>query len=135
MIDYVYLDSLVANEFAVEIDGEPATGVFRVLGFTAYQNDRNQPRQVTVTKMVQRDGSMPFNRWIRDAETQGDAARRDVAIIAVDDGVPVRRWTLKNACIQSVSYSDFDSSSIEMIEEHIKIAYDAVVHEWLAAGN
>jgi hypothetical protein len=135
MIDYVYLDSLVANEFAVEVNGEPATGVFRVLGFTAYQNDRNQPRQLTITKMVQRDGTTPFNRWIREAEVQGNASRREVAIVAVDDGVPVRRWTLKNAYILAVTYSDFDSSSIEMIEERIMIAYDSVTQEWLASNG
>lgn len=134
-MNYKFLDSLVANEFAVEINGESTMGVFRVLGFTPYHVDANQPKQVTITKMVQRDVNSPFNKWLRESETSGTAATRDMAIIAIDDGMETRRWTLKGAYIISVSYSDFDSSSIEMVEERITVGYTSVDHRWSASGE
>ena len=34
---FVALDSLCANEFALEIDGEPIDGIFRVSGLTTFK--------------------------------------------------------------------------------------------------
>lgn len=130
----VELDSLVANEFAVEIDGKATTGIFRIAGLISYTLDSEKPRQVMITKMVQRDASNPFNEWLRAAEQSGKEATRSLAIVAVDDDVETRRWTLKDAYIAEVSYSDFDSGSIEMVEERITIAYASIEHIWSASG-
>ena len=126
----IEVDSLVANEFEVEINGEVATGIFRVAGFTSYKLDAGDD-SVLITKMVQRDAKNAFNAWLREAEQSGQNARRDVSIVAIDDGVETHRWNLKNAWIISVSYSDFDSSSVEMIEECITVGYSGVEHKWM----
>lgn len=130
----IELDSLVANEFTVEIDGQALTGIFGVQGFVPYQLHAPTEPRVTITKMVQRDAHNVFNKWLRDAETNGRNATRELAIVAVDDGVETRRWTLKGAYIVSVGYSDFDSASTEMVEERVTIGYSEVEHRWSASG-
>ncbi len=86
-----------------------------------------------VTKMVQRDPETPFNRWLRDSVTARDdivRPTRKMAIIAIDDGVEIRRWTIQGAYISEVSYSDFNSSSNELIEETVTIHYEDVIESW-----
>lgn len=136
------VDSLVANEFSVEIDGAPVSGIFRVIGFKAYSLPVFDPsssgagmpkpevKTVTVTKMVQRDPRTPFNQWLADCEKRGAAATRNVTIVAIDDGIETRRWTLKDCVVTDVSYSDFDSASMEMVEERITLAYTEVSHKF-----
>ena len=36
MVDNINVDSLIANEFAVEINGEPMSGVFSVSGLVSF---------------------------------------------------------------------------------------------------
>ncbi len=132
------IDSLVANEYAVEIDSERIHGVFRVAGLTPFKlDDDNTVVNVpfTLSKMVQRDGNNTFNKWLRatvDAKGSGDRPTRTVAVIAIDDGVETRRWTFTGAYITEVNYSAFDSASSEMIEETVSIRYDGVTEAWSA---
>lgn len=132
MSNTVQIDSLIANEFAFEINGEAVSGVFRVGNLVTYSTDNEGNRlkpSFEVSKMVERDGNNAFNSWLRettDARNSDDNPRRDVTVVAVDDGVETRRWTAKNAWIKSVSYSDFDSSSFEMVAETFVIAYDDI---------
>lgn len=132
MSNTVQIDSLIANEFAFEINGEAVSGVFRVGNLVTYATDNEGNRlkpSFEVSKMVERDGNNAFNSWLRettDARNSDDNPRRDVTVVAVDDGVETRRWTAKNAWIKSVSYSDFDSSSFEMVAETFVIAYDDI---------
>jgi len=138
------VDSLVANEFSIEIDGAPVSGIFRVMGFKAYTlpvfdlsgsgagMPKPEMKTVTITKMVQRDPKTPLNQWLIDSEKRGAAATRNVAIVAIDDGIETRRWTLKDCVVTEVSYSDFDSASMEMVEERITVAYTEVTHEFTA---
>lgn len=132
------IDSLCANEFAVELDNQRISGIFRIIGLTPYKTDESgqaikQP--FTITKMVQRDPNTPFNKWLRETmEQRGNPSRplRTLAILAVDDGVETRRWVVKGAWIQEVSYSDFDSASFEMVEESFVIGYDDIEEKWSA---
>ncbi|MEM9951898.1 MAG: phage tail protein [Chloroflexota bacterium] len=140
MNNTVQIDSLIANEFAFEIGGEVATGVFRVSGLITYATDDDGNRikpAFTVSKMVQRDASNPFNQWLQETtnerDSDGERPRRDIAVVAIDDGVEIRRWEVKNAWIQSVSYSDFDSSSFEMVAETFVIRYDDIVETFSAS--
>lgn len=132
MSETVQIDSLIANEFAFEISGEAVSGVFRVGNLVTYATDDEGKRvkpNFEVSKMVERDGNNAFNSWLRettDARDSDDSPRRDITVVAVDDGVETRRWTAKNAWIKSVSYSDFDSSSFEMIAETFVIGYDDI---------
>lgn len=138
------VDSLVANEFSIEIDGEPVSSIFRVIGFKAYTLPVFDPssggagmpkpelKTLTITKMVQRDPKTPFNQWLTDCEKRGAAATRNVTIVAIDDGIETRRWTLKDCVVTEVSYSDFDSASMEMVEERITVAYTEVTHTFTA---
>lgn len=134
----VALDSLVANEFAVELEGETLTGVFRVSGLTTFKlNDAGQMvyRPIQISKMVQRDGNSSFNQWLRDTQKAGndeDRPTRTVAVVAIDDGVETRRWTLSGAFITEVSYSAFDSASTNMVEETVTIRYSSLDEKWSA---
>ncbi|MBZ0293553.1 MAG: phage tail protein [Anaerolineae bacterium] len=130
------IDSLVANEFRVEIDGEQVAGIFTISGLISFKLEvktTNQLKKVAepfkITKMVQRDPHNPFNTWLRDTyAAAADIARptRTLVIVAVDDGVEIRRWTVKKAWISEVSFSDFNSGSSEMIEETVHIRYEDI---------
>lgn len=132
----VALDSLVANEFAVELEGENLTGIFRVSGLTTFKlNDTGQMvyRPIQISKMVQQDGNSAFNSWLREtqnAKNDEERPTRTVAIVAIDDGVETRRWTLAGAFITEVSYSAFDTASTDMVEETVTIKYDSLDEKW-----
>lgn len=132
------IDSLIANEFSFEIEGVAVNGVFRISNLRTYALDDEGNRikpLFKVAKMVQRDGNNPFNKWLRetlDARDSDEMPRRDVTVVAVDDGTETRRWTAKGAWIQSVAYSDFDSSSFEMVAEIFTIGYDDIEETWPA---
>lgn len=141
----VEVDSLVANEFAVEIEGETLLGVFRVGGLVSFKldgADENHAQAVhppfTLAKMVQRDGNNIFNKWLRETVSTApgaDRPRRTVAIVAVDDGVETRRWTAEGAWITEVRYSEFDTGSSDMVEEIITVHYDSLTETWPATPN
>src|SRR5215207_9059774 len=104
----VAIDSLSANEFALEIEGERVTGVFRVSGLIPFKMDVKPSLNKLVrdpfkiAKMAQRDPNLPFNKWLYETFTSKDdivRPRRELAIIAIDDGVETRRWTVKGAYI------------------------------------
>jgi len=135
------IDSLSANEFAVEIDGERVTGVFRISGFIAFKMDvkpgLNKVVNETfkIAKMVQRDGDNAFNRWIQETiQAKDDIARpkRRLDIIAIDDGLETRRWTMVGAWISQIAYSDFNSSSGELVEEILSIEHQEIEQDWPA---
>jgi len=133
----IAVDSLVANEFRVDIDGEQMTGVFRIGGLVTFSLN-GEASSFILTKMVQRDGNNPFNKWLR--ETIGSAGgsnrpTRTVSIVAVDDGVETRQWTANGAYIADVRYSDFDTGSSEMVEEIVTIHYEKLVEGWPATSN
>ncbi len=128
------MDSLQGNEFAVEIDGELVKGVFRVSGLVTFRlNAATTAPTITLAKMVQRDASLPFNAWLRETINAGSSAdrpSRTLAVIAVDDGEETRRWTLTEAYITEVHYSDFDTASSDFVEEIVTIAYSSLVEAW-----
>jgi hypothetical protein len=124
------VDSLVANEFSVELDGAAVDGVFRVSGLTLFKTTVDAP--LIVIKMVQRNSSEPFNKWLKDTlNAVGKVPTRNVSVTAVDDGTPTRRWMFNDAHIASVTYSDFDTASAEMMEERVVLNYGSVSHSWL----
>jgi phage tail-like protein len=90
-----------------------------------------------IVKMVQRDGNNPFNSWIRETVAARDdivRPKRTLAVVAIDDGVEVRRWTIKEAWISEISYSDFDTASGEMVEETLTIHYEEIEESWPATA-
>ncbi len=138
------LDSLVANEFVLELDGEPVTGVFSISGLVSFKLDDqgialvNEPFRIA--KMVQRDPHNRFNTWLREtisAGAHGPRPRRTLTVLAVDNAVVVRRWIAKGAWISEVRYSDFNTASGELVEETVTVHYDALETEWslLEAGS
>lgn len=135
------LDSLNGNEFQFEIEGETAPGIFYVANLTTLKFDENGVRvkvPLEVGKMVERDGNNAFNKWLREAIDLRNAdahPTRTIAIVAVDDGVETRRWTLKGAWIQSVTYSTFDTASFEMVQEIYTIQYDDIEETWTATPD
>ncbi len=129
------VDSLSANEFHVEIDGEIATGIFSVRGQCIRHVDmaakRLVPQPLTITKMVQQDPELPFNRWTRETLAKPtEKVTREIAIVAMDEGVETRRWVYKDAWISEISFSDFDSGSTELIEERLVIQHGGVEEIW-----
>lgn len=141
----VAIDSLVANEFAVELEGERLPGVFRVSGLTPFKMDIINPSAMVavrepfqLAKMVQRDGNAPFNQWLRETLAQKGSPlrpKRTLAILAIDDSVETRRWTVKGAFIIGVSYSAFDTGSSEMVEEVVTILYEDIEESWPATHD
>lgn len=141
----VAVDSLVANEFAVELDGETMSGVFRVSGLTTFklashgsETTMERVREpFWLVKMVQRDSNNPFNKWLREtiSKTSGSRPRRNLTIVAIDDGVETRRWAFEGAWISEVRYSDFDTSGGDMVEEIITIHYDSMTETWPATSD
>lgn len=129
------VDSLSANEFRVEINGAEASGIFGVSGLHSRSVNleagklANQP--VLITKMVQRDPALLCNAWIRETLANPTArVTRQVAIVALDEGVETRRWVLKDAWISAIAYSDFDTGSDELVEERITIQHSGVEVIW-----
>lgn len=135
----VHIDSLSANEFEVLLDGERLQGVFRVSGLLPFKLDVKPSLTKLVrepfklSKMVQRDPQLPFNRWLRDTvASRDDIVRptRTLEIVAVDDGKETRRWTVKEAWISEISYSDFNTGSSDLVEETVIIHYDDIEESW-----
>ena len=137
----IAVDSLIANEFAVELNGERIQGVLSVENLCTYKLDADGNRvkePFEVAKMVQRDGNAPFNKWLRetvDKRNTPELPRRDVTIVAIDDGTETRRWTARSAWIREVRYSAFDSASFEMVAEVFVIMYDDIEESWPATQN
>lgn len=129
------IDSLSANEFHVEIDGVIATGIFGVSGIASRRVDLNAGRLVnqpiTITKMVQQDPKLPFNQWTREtlANPTGRVTRQ-IAVVAMDEGQETRRWVFKDAWISDISFSDFDTSRDELVEERLVIQHHGVEEVW-----
>jgi hypothetical protein len=135
----VHVDSLSANEFEVLLDGERLQGVFRVSGLLPFKLDVKPSLTKLVrdpfklSKMVQRDPQLPFNRWLRDTvASRDDIVRptRTLEIVAVDDGKETRRWTVKEAWISEISYSEFNTGSSDLVEETVIIHYDDIEESW-----
>lgn len=130
------VDSLVANEFHIEINDTVVNGIFGVRGLVTFQLDDNGTRvkpPFEIVKMVQRDSSIAFNKWLRetiDNRDTGTRPTRSVAIVAVDDGVETRRWVAKDAYITAIRYSAYDSASFEMVEEIYTIHYSDIEEIW-----
>ena len=134
------VDSLSTNEFHVEINGQIVTGVFSVSGLTPFRlsvDEAGRPVKVeqaslVVTKMVQQDPNLPFNSWVREAvRAQGKVLpTREIAIVAMDEGVETRRWVFQNAWISEVLFSDFDTALEYLVEERITIRHSGVVELW-----
>lgn len=122
------VDSLSAHEFQVALDGQVVSGIFAVQGLTSFVLEGELP-PLTITKMVQHDPALPFNAWAR-ASRDGSRPARDVAIIALDEGVETRRWIYRNAIILAIQYSDFDSGRSDLVEERITIRADRVDEVW-----
>lgn len=138
----IHIDSLSANEFEVLLDGERVQGVFRVSGLLPFKLEVKPSLTKLVrepfklSKIVQRDPNLPFNRWLRETvEARDDIVRpsRTLEILAVDDGIEVRRWTIKDAWISEISYSEFNSASSDLIEETVILHYDDIVESWVSA--
>ncbi|OWY60531.1 hypothetical protein B7486_68665, partial [cyanobacterium TDX16] len=121
------------------LDGERLQGVFRVSGLLPFKLDVKPSLTKLVrdpfklSKMVQRDPQLPFNRWLRDTvASRDDIVRptRTLEIVAVDDGKETRRWTVKEAWISEISYSEFNTGSSDLIEETVIIHYDDIEESW-----
>ena len=140
----VEIDSLTANEFAVEIDGERVSGIFRISGLTPFKLEvkptlSKQLREpFKIAKMVQRDPQNVFNRWIQESyRDREDIVRptRNLSVIALDEGVESRRWNIKNAYITEINYSDFNSASGELVEEVLTLMFAGIDEAWPNQGN
>ncbi len=122
------VDSLSAYEFHVELNGAVIGGIFSVQGVSSFQLEGDIPPLV-IRKMVQRDANLPFNVWGRESQGGGKPTR-ELAVVAMDEGVETRRWVYKGAYIVSVSFSDFDTARSELVEEQVTIKAESVEEVW-----
>ncbi len=134
-----HIDSLSANEFQVYLNDDVVPGVFRVSGFIPFKLEvkpgvtKVVREPFKLAKMVQRDPNLPFNRWVQETlSAKEDIVRplRTLVIVALDDGVESRRWTVTGAWISQISYSDFNSASGELVEEVLSIHFDDIQETW-----
>ena len=135
-----HIDSLSANEFRVELDGEVVDGVFKIIGLVSFKLEVKQASAlkmmkdpIQIVKMVRRDPNNVFNRWLRESisvQTDIQRATRTLTVIAVDDGEEIRRWLIKGAWISAVSYSDFDSASGQLVEETLTLQWESIETQW-----
>ena len=134
-----HIDSLSANEFQVYLNEDVVPGVFRVSGFIPFKLEvkpgvtKVVREPFKLAKMVQRDPNLPFNRWVQETLlAKEDIVRplRTLGIVAWDDGVEGRRWTVTGAWISQISYSDFNSASGELVEEVLSIHFDDIQETW-----
>ncbi len=134
-----HIDSLSANEFQVYLNEDVVPGVFRVSGFIPFKLEvkpgvtKVVREPFKLAKMVQRDPNLPFNRWVQETLlAKEDIVRplRTLVIVALDDGVESRRWTVTGAWISQISYSDFNSASGELVEEVLSIHFDDIQETW-----
>lgn len=132
-------DSLSANEFIVEINGERVTGIFAVTGVSSYMLKLQDGKPVgmdfppiTITKMVQQNSNLAFNQWTREtvAARGTRLPTRDISVVAMDEGVETRRWIYRNCWISSIQFSDFDTALDFLIEEKITIQHGGVEEVW-----
>ena len=127
------IDSLSAHEFQVEVGGEVASGIFGVSGLHSFSMDDGEPvlHPVTITKMVQQDPNLPFNKWTRETISKlGDKVTRKVAVVAMDEGTETRRWVIEEAWIVDIQFSDFDTGSDALVEERITLYHNGVNEIW-----
>ncbi len=135
-----HIDSLSANEFRVEIEGEVVDGIFKINGLTPFNLEFKQSSALKalkdplkIVKMVRRDPNNVVNRWLRESiASHIDIKRvtRTIDVIAVDDGEEIRRWVVKGAWISGVSYSEFNSGSGELVEETLTLQWESVETVW-----
>ncbi|MDZ4765099.1 MAG: phage tail protein [Chloroflexota bacterium] len=135
------IDSLSANEFAVEIEGQRANAILNVTGLITFKLDvkpsltKLERPTFKIGKLVQHDAAQPFNVWIRESTGARDdivRPQRTLAIVALDEGIETRRWTIKGAWISEIAYSKFDTGSSELIEETLTIQYAQIDELWPA---
>lgn len=134
------LDSLSANEFYVEVEGVRVEGVFKVMGLTPFKLEvkPTEPLKpikdpIKLVKMVQRDPNLPVNQWIRESvASKADIVRptRTLAVVAVDNEHETRRWTLKEAWISEINYSEFNTASGDLVEETLTIQWASIEEVW-----
>ena len=130
------IDGQLAKEFALEIDGQRVSGILAIRGLVAFRLDvrtttaiRKLQEPFKITRMVQLDPQHPCNVWVRETFDAGeDIVRpaRTLCLLALDKGVETQRWTVYDAWISEVGYSDFDSSSSDILEETLTIQYEDV---------
>ena len=126
------LDSLVSNEFAFEINGERVNGVLHIGHLVTFRLQEDGKRLLPpfeVSKIVERDASSVFNTWLRETIAVRESAsrpRRDVTIVAVDDGVVTRRWTARNAFPTKVQASDLKADGNEVAIETLELAHEGL---------
>lgn len=137
------LDSLSANEFALEIDGQRAPGILAVQGLVSFSIDMasTQPKlehpPLYIQKLVQRDPNLPFSKWIQEtiaARTDIVRPQRTLVVVALDDGTETRRWTIRNAYITRIAYSDFDTGTSQLIHETLTLHHEGVEEVWTWKG-
>ena len=133
------VDSLSSNEFVLEINQQRVSGVFSVTGLSSYALKLEDGKPVgmeypplMVTKMVQQDSTLVFNEWTREtvAARGTRLPTRDLAVVAMDEGVETRRWVYRNCWISSIEFSDFDTGLEFLIEEKITVQHGGVEEVW-----
>jgi hypothetical protein len=129
------VDSLSANEFHVELNGELVTGIFGVSGLHIRSVDltagRLVNRPLVITKMVQQNPALPFNQWTRETLANPTTkVTRELAVVAMDEGRETRRWVYKDVWISDIAFSDFNTGNQELIEERLTIQHNGVDEIW-----
>lgn len=128
-------NTLQANEFTVEIDGELIDSIVTCEAFTYLQGDAGGGRSsISMRKRVEDSPTTAFNRWLIEtlaAPAADSRPCRTVVVTALNDGTPIRRWTFAGSKIMSIVQGGFEVDSYEFADEQVTIGYDRMSCELL----
>ena len=124
-------NTLQAHEFLATLDGADIDTIVSFEAFAYVMPDDAADKPLLIFyKRVEDAANTPFNKWL--AETLASTApasrpRHTFVVTAVNDGVPVRRWTFHGAWIAMVAQGSFRAADHGLVLEQISLGYDSVV--------
>lgn len=128
-------NTLQANEFSATLDGAEIDTIvsFDAFAYVTPGGDADKPF-LTLYKRVEDATNTPFNNWLVGtlaSPTPDGRPRRTFVVTAVNDDIPVRRWTFKGAWIAMVAQGAFRAADHGLVLEQVSLGYDSVTCELL----
>ena len=132
-------DTLQGKEFSFTLDGVKLHSIVAVAPF-AYltPGDEAEMPWLTMSKRVEDNPLTVFNAWLRETLAKripAERPRKTFVVTAVNDGVPVRRWTFAGVWIASVVQGGILTTSHELALEEVALGYDSVACEVLGSDS
>jgi phage tail-like protein len=147
-------ESYRANEFVLEIEGQPSPGISKVTGLSEGEIDTIEQAdggsshvyKIAATKVkyepltLERyvDGSPQdavFRDWFRsvfnlNSSTQGGSAMRKNGLLKkLHNGTPVMTFSFRNAWVKSSKFTDLEAGSTALFKQTIVLEHEGLFRE------